>query len=295
MSNPYLVQYQGSKRLLADQIIPYLPASQTTLVEPFCGTAAVSIAAAATGLAERFILNDYNEPLVALLHEAIERPEQLVHGYSLLWNEQFAEDHVQHYFKVREAFNGGDTQPAVMLYLLARCVKGAVRYGSEGNFNQSPDKRRHGTKPETVEKNVQAISHLLKGRCEFSSVDYQDVLADASDDMVVYMDPPYQGVVSTRDHRYLGGIDFDDFVKAVERLDAEHVPYLISYDGTCGDRSYGTELPAHLDCIRIMLDAGRSSQSTLLGREDRTMEALYVSTSLLYNASENAEQLGFWE
>jgi len=32
----------------------------------------------------------------------------------------------------------------MLLYLLDRCVKGAVRYNKEGWFNQSPDKRRLG-------------------------------------------------------------------------------------------------------------------------------------------------------
>ena len=43
---PHIVQYQGSKRNLASQILPYMPKSFDRLVEPFAGMAAITIAAA---------------------------------------------------------------------------------------------------------------------------------------------------------------------------------------------------------------------------------------------------------
>ena len=52
----------------------------------------------------------------------------------------------------------------MFLYLLARCIKGAVRYNNEGMFNQSPDKRRLGTRPETMRQNIMAVSLLLRGK-----------------------------------------------------------------------------------------------------------------------------------
>ena len=48
-----------------------------------------------------------------------------------------------------------------MLFLLARVVKGSVRYNANGELNQSCDKRRYGTKPDIIEKNAYAISGLL--------------------------------------------------------------------------------------------------------------------------------------
>ena len=55
---------------------------------------------------------------------------------------------------------------------------------------------------------------------------------------------------------------------------------MISYDGRLGTCSYGEPLPACLDLTVIELEAGRSSQATLLGRDDVTVESLYVSRSL---------------
>ena len=169
-----------------------------------------------------------------------------------------------------------------MLYMLARCVKGSVRYGRNGNFNQSPDKRRHGTSPEKLWPNLLAVSGLLKGRTSFFSSDYKEMFHLAQKGDVVYMDPPYQGVsnLSARDNRYLSGVRFSDFVEALDELNRKGVDFLISYDGECGGRGYGEELPSGLQCKKYMLCAGLSTQATFLGKRETTFEALYVSRGL---------------
>ncbi|MDE6774010.1 MAG: DNA adenine methylase [Treponemataceae bacterium] len=294
---PHIVQYQGSKRILAPQILQYMPQKFNRLIEPFAGMVAISIATAYEKRTDSFLINDVNKPLVGLLESAIENPKQLVEDYSAVWNEQFSygEDHVQHFYDVRERFNNGDEKPANMLYLLARCVKGSVRYGKTGNFNQSPDKRRHGTNPKTLEQNVYAIAYLLKGKTSFFALDYHEVLDMARPGDLVYMDPPYQGVTNVRDNRYFAGVSFDEFVKAVETLNRKGVDYLISYDGTCGEKEYGEELPQSLQCKKVMLNAGVSSQSLLLGKKSITFEALYVSEGLIPVYTMLPQQLSFLE
>ena len=280
---PHIVQYQGSKRKLASQILEYMPRRFNRLIEPFSGMAAITIAAATEKKADSYIINDINSPLVYLLREAIENPIRLYNNYKEVWESQFVfgDNHTQHFYDIREEFNNGNQTPENFLYLLARCVKGSVRYGSSGNFNQSPDKRRHGTKPETLKRNVCAVSELLKGRVKFYSLDYREILEMAKPGDLVYMDPPYQGVSNTRDSRYYAGVDYDEFVDAIEDLNKRSIDYLISYDGICGHRTYGKDLPAHLGCEKILLNAGLSSQATLLGKKSTTFEALYLSHSLL--------------
>jgi DNA adenine methylase len=131
---------------------------------------------------------------------------------------------------VRESFNRTqDSQ--LLLYLLARCVKGAVRYNGDGLFNQSPDKRRLGTQPGTMQANLNAISALLRGKTIVISLSYENVLANVRQDDVVYMDPPYQGVRGERDSRYFAGIEFGDFVAQIDVLNLKNIRYLVSYDG----------------------------------------------------------------
>ena len=259
-------------------ILQYLPANTTRLVEPFCGSAALSIAAAARGRAREFWLNDFNAPLAGLLSLIVNDPKALGKFYTELWRGDPV-DALEHYYQVRESFNR--TQDArLLLYLLARCVKGAVRYNAEGWFNQSPDKRRLGTQPETMRGSLNAISTLLRGNTIVTSLSYENVLANVREDDVVYMDPPYQGVCGERDSRYFAGIVADDFVAQLSVLNLKNVRYLVSCDGRLGKRSYGKPLPARLDLTLVEIEAGRSSQATLLGRDEMTVESLYLSRPL---------------
>ena len=280
---PHIVQYQGSKRKLAPQILQYMPKKFNRLVEPFSGMAAISIAVAIERRTNRFHINDLNRPLIAILEHAINKPDLLAERYSRLWREQFnyKKGHIEHFYSVRNAFNNGDVSPEVMLYLVARCVKGSVRYGSDGKFNQSPDKRRHGTSPDNMKKNIYCISNLLKGKVEFSSLDYRDIFDIVEEGDIVYMDPPYQGVTDGRDSRYLSGVRFEEFVAALEILNAKGIDFLVSYDGECGGKTYGKSLPSHLGCKKILLNAGVSTQATLLGANMNTLESLYISKGLI--------------
>jgi DNA adenine methylase len=275
---PQPFQYQGSKRSLAPMILPYLPVKFARLVEPFSGSAAMTIACAGRSRAARYWLNDLNKPLAELLNLIINRPEDIADAYSDLWKGD-ADDALEHFYSVRESFNRTQ-DPKLFLYLLARCIKGAVRYNSEGLFNQSPDKRRLGTRPETMRQNILAVSMLLRGKAIVTSHDFRDVLNTADEADVIYMDPPYQGTSGDRDSRYLAGLSFDDFVTALDSLNSRGLRYAISYDGRTGEKSYGEPLPKYLTLTHIELEAGRSTQATLLGRDEETVESLYLSPTL---------------
>ena len=254
--------------------------------------AAITIAVAKQDRANHYLVNDLNTPLVAVLQSAIETPNELFSEYSKVWNEQFAYSggSVEHFYKVRNDFNNGQQTAANMLYLLARCVKGSVRYGSGGQFNQSPDKRRYGTAPKTLKTNIMEISYYLKGKTSFMSKDYREVVDEARPDDVIYMDPPYQGVSNTRDSRYYSGIDFYNFVEALDNLNRRGIDFLVSYDGKCGDKQYGEDLPKELELQKVLLNAGLSSQSILLGKKEITYEALYVSKGLQQHFAPLQEQ-----
>ncbi|MDR3298948.1 MAG: Dam family site-specific DNA-(adenine-N6)-methyltransferase [Candidatus Accumulibacter sp.] len=277
-SIPHPIQYQGSKRNLAPVILRYVPKNVGCLIEPFAGSAAISIAAAARRMAKTYLVNDLNKPLAELLKLIVEYPVETASFYEQTWNAQHG-DSIEHFYQIREDFNRIQ-DPRLFLYLLARCVKGSVRYNSNGLFNQSPDKRRLGTRPETMRANILGVSVLLKGKTRFSSMDYREVLATAGTSDLVYMDPPYQGVCGDRDSRYFSGIGHGDFVTALEDLNARGISYIVSYDGRRGDKTFGKLLPASLDLAHIELEAGRSSQSTLLGRDEVTYESLYLSQAL---------------
>jgi DNA adenine methylase len=94
------------------------------------------------------------------------------------------------------------------------------------------------------------------------------------------MDPPYQGVCANRDPRYLKSVIFDEFVDELDSLNSRNMSYLVSYDGRTGDKTHGRRLPSRLGLHLVELEAGRSSQATLLGRAEVTVESLYLSPAL---------------
>lgn len=247
--------------------------------EPFAGSAAISLAVATQQSKANIWLNDINKPLANLWQEIVDHPTALAEKYERLWFEQLR-DPKSFFIEVRERFNR-EKRAEDFLYLLARCVKGAIRYNSQREFNQSADHRRLGTKPERMLLQLSQTSVTLKGRTKITSVDYRDALTSVTKTDIVYLDPPYQGVSDKRDNRYLSGLDFEEFVVSVRELVRKDIPLIISYDGKTGEKIYGNLLPEDLGLTHFYLNAGKSTSSTLLGKTEQTLESLYVSSSLL--------------
>ncbi|MGD0518406.1 MAG: DNA adenine methylase, partial [Thermoguttaceae bacterium] len=280
---PHPIPYQGSKRNLAPLILSYFPSHSPRLVEPFAGSAAISLATAYRGLASRFLINDAHTPIIDLWREIIERPEDLAAKYRKIWRAQLGRER-EYYDAIRKKFNG-TKKPEFFLYLLARCVKAAIRYNGNGEFNNSPDNRRKGAHPDTMRERILGASTLLHGRTKVSALDYRQVLAECESDDLIYMDPPYQGVCQNRDNRYCPKINHEVFCESLAALNEKGCMYLVSYDGRTGDKSYGKPLPKCLNLIHIEVHAGRSTQATLLGREHDTYESLYLSPALAVASS----------
>ena len=276
---PHPLPYQGSKRRLAPLILRYLPPDTATLVEPFAGSAALTLAAAHADRARRFLLGDALAPLAAFWQHVVDAPEPLADAYAAHWRAQAA-DPRGHYDSVRARFNR-DPTPGDLLYLAARCVKNAVRFNAAGEFNQSPDRRRRGVAPETLRARLRAAHALLAGRTRVVAGDYAPLLAAAAADDVAYLDPPYLGTSAGRDRRYCAPLALDRFIAALAAANTRGTSYLVSFDGRSGARSYGPPLPDDLALFRCELHAGRSSQATLLGRAEETVESLYLSPALV--------------
>lgn len=278
MRVPHPIPYQGSKRLLAAAILSYVPRSFVRLIEPFAGSAAVSLAAAKNRFVEDFHINDSLDPLIDIWRFILHDPESLAEKYNELWHEQLGQSE-EHYYKVRAAFNQ-DRDPVKLLYLLARCVKNAVRFNRNGDFNQSPDRRRKGTQPARMRTQIMAAHHLLTGRTELSSNDYREVLKSVTRKDLVYMDPPYQGTSLGPDRRYFQSLALEPFLDELEELNRRGVAFLLSFDGRCGSVEYGHALPPELRLQKVEIEVGRSAQATLNGRSLMTVESLYLSPAL---------------
>ena len=288
MSIPHVIPYQGSKRKLAPQILDYVQHEvKGTVYEPFAGSAAITLAAAASEIGSNYVIGDKFAPLINLWKLIIDKPDYVSDNYSKIWNAQLS-DPKNYFLEIRKQFNEAQ-DPVQFLYLVARCVKNAIRFNANGEFNQSADNRRLGMKPEKVSKESYAISSMLKGKTSAIAGDFMKVLKNAGPDDLVYMDPPWQGTSLKKDPRYAYLLNLDELVSGLTELNERGVPYLLSFDGTCGDKSYGKELPEFLQLEKVGLNAGRSSQAILLGRDDVTIESLYISPAMIEKNREKAK------
>lgn len=269
------IPYQGSKRRLAPDILKLFPPAVHTLYEPFVGSAAVSLAAAHYNKAQCFHLNDSLGALMGIWRLVIDDPDALADAYECLWLAQ-GPDPREFFFRVRQKFNA-KADPAALLFLLVRCVKNAVRFNSSGEFNQSPDNRRRGTRPKRMRQHIVAAHKLLQGHTTTSALDYAAALHQAGPQDLVYLDPPYQGTSGKRNKRYYEQLDLDRFVGELRCLRQRRVPCILSLDGRSGSKTYGRSLPTDLGLVRLEVCAGRSSQATLNGRTTLTYESLYLS------------------
>ena len=279
MKLPHPIPYQGSKRNLADQILQFFPNNFNRLIEPFAGSAAITIASAYYFKADKFVINDINKPLAQLWDTIINNPKSIIKSYYDIWHGQHGNEE-EYYYEVREKFNESK-KPEYLLFLLAKCVKAAVRYNAQGDFNQSPDKRRLGRNPQIMRGDILRVSQLLRGKTNIHSADYSYILEDAKADDLIYMDPPYQGTGVNGGFSYAGNIEFDNFIISLFQLNKKNVPYILSFDGRTGDKTYGNPLSEKLNLTKIEINAGRSSQATLLSRSEITYEAVYLSPALI--------------
>jgi DNA adenine methylase len=278
MKLPHPIPYQGSKRNIADHILKYFPDKVGRLIEPFAGSAAISIASAYYSKTQKFVLNDKNSPLMNLWHEIINNPNELINKYHHLWHSQLG-DEENYYFQIRAKFNK-EAKPEYLLYLLARCVKAAVRYNAKGEFNQSADNRRKGRSPISMRSDILSVSELLKNKTEIISKDYRELIPIISKEDLVYLDPPYQGTGMNGGFNYFDNINLVEFVKFLHILNENNISYILSFDGRTNEKKYGSELPASLNLVKIEINAGRSSQATLLNRTEYTFESIYISQEL---------------
>lgn len=272
------IPYQGSKRRLAPRICKLFPQNIKTLYEPFAGSAAITMYAASHNLAQHFIIGDILPELVELWRLIIDQPQDASMRYRTLWQSQFVIGN-DHFNIVRSDYNA-NKDPISLLYLIARCVKNAVRFNKNGAFTQSVDKRRTGVHPDKLERSIHTASKLLKGRSSLYCGDFTSCTNAAQTGDLVYMDPPYQGTTYGNDKRYAAQLEREHLEEALRNLNERNIPFILSYDGKTGKKVYAEPLQDDLCTTHLAIHAGRSSQSTLAGRAEYTVESLYVSKSL---------------
>ena len=272
---PHPIPYQGSKRNLAPLIGEQIPRRVEVWYEPFAGSSAMTIWAIQNRIARKYVIGDALVPIAELWKSILDDPVRTAERYRQIWNGQKATN-LDYFNSVRQRYNANH-DPVDLLYLICRCVKNAVRFNSKGLFTQSVDKRRMGMRPDKMESAIIGASLLMRGKTEVRAGDWLKTVKDAGPKDFVYLDPPYLGITVGRDKRYAQQLQQEHLIKGLKRLLKKRTRFALSYDGMTGDKVYGPPLPDSLGLTRMLLHAGKSSQATLSGRSENTVESLYLA------------------
>ena len=106
-------------------------------------------------------------------------------------------------------------------------------------------------------------------------------MSDESPTHLTTRAPPRKRVCGRRANRYYDGQRFEELAAAIQEMNRKRRSAILRYDGRTGEKSYGEMLPDDLHLTHIEVEAGVSSQATLLGRTAQTIESLYVSPALV--------------
>jgi len=182
-----------------------MPKKIDTFIEPFAGSASVSVALHAEGRAKRFILGDAS-PLIANLHAVLADPclfadvcgelTQLVEQYE----HADAPKQEELFYAARRLLNtqsvSATSKAAFLIFLNHTTYNGLMRVNSAGLFNSPWGKRaKAGGCVMKLEGCREFYKRVLTLSCEgmdFESF-FDKVLVYMDSGAVVYCDPPYCG------------------------------------------------------------------------------------------------------
>lgn len=187
-----ILKWVGGKRQLLSQIIPLIPKSFSTYVEPFVGGGAVLFELQP----KKAIINDYNEELINVYQTVRDHPEELITELEK-HNENNSEDY---YYEIRSLDRAliyselSNVQKAArIIYLNKTCYNGLYRVNSSGQFNSPYGKYKNPNIVNAV--TIRAMANYLHEKAvDIRQGDYRNVLKGLRKGCFVYLDPPYMPI-----------------------------------------------------------------------------------------------------
>jgi DNA adenine methylase len=262
-----VIKWSGSKRYVAPELSSHI-IQGNRYFEPFVGGGSmlpfrkIENAIASDIISELIHLWDYikNEPLLVATE------------YEKRWQRLQTEGH-DVYYEIRDSFNATKNE-FDFLFLTRTCASGLIRYNSNGKFNNSIHKNRPGINPKTFKEIILKWSYYLKN-VTFQNTDYRETLSLAKKGDFVFLDPPYGG---TKDRYTKTAFDLDCFYQELDRLNSVGANWILTFDGTAGNREYSFEVPKELYQHRISMKTGNSPFTKLMKTNvDAVMESVYFS------------------
>lgn len=183
MAKPFL-KWAGGKSKLVPFIQAYLPASRKRLVEPFAGSASLSL-----GLEfDEYWINDSNSDLITLYRTLSDDKQNFIDYAQSFFTAENNQESV--FYTLRDRFNQSQNpveKSALFIYLNRHAFNGLCRYNSKGGFNVPFGRYKSPYFPKD-----EMLAFITKSpRMRLFNQDFSQILPQTSLDDVVYCDPPY--------------------------------------------------------------------------------------------------------
>lgn len=263
---PSLLKWTGSKRLQANKIYSYFP-KYDRYFEPFLGGGSTLYLASKP----RSVAGDIYPPLVDLWIMVQQDVWKVIEDYNTQWH-KLQENLPDYYYEVRDRFNS-NPNGLDLSFLMRTCVNGIVRFNKNGDFNNSFHLSRKGMNPSRFEKIALDWHKRIKG-IEFKCGDYIDTISTATENDIVYLDPPYAG----SKNRYTNNLDVDKLFNTLEDLNKRNVKWCLSFDGERGEENLTYPVPPVLFKRQVSLSNGNSAVGKVLNSSiNEVKESLYLN------------------
>ena len=218
-----IFRWAGSKRYLADTLLPKFPSRFDRYVEPFCGSASLFC------LSEppKALLTDINEDLINAFKQIVLHPKAIAQISSDLPSGE------EDYYAIR-MLDPNELSPihraARFVYLNRLCFNGLYRTNVSGKFNVPYSGYR--TPPPRSCAEMVAAARILK-RASFSCIDFRACLDEAKRGDFFYLDPPYVSIQKKQFTDYykntFNDSDILDLHSALLRMSRRGVKFMLSY------------------------------------------------------------------
>lgn len=233
--NRAFLKWAGGKYPLLNDIEKHLPQGKC-LIEPFVGAGSVFLN---TGYS-RYILADINSDLIDLYNIVKTRTAEYISAAQAMFVP--ANNNAEIYYQLRTEFNQCREplrRAVLFLYLNRHGYNGLCRYNLKGEFNVPFGRYKKPYFPEAE------LNHFaLKAQnAEFHFMSYEDCMAMADKDSVVYCDPPYAPLSATANFTAYHTNSFSPAQQAhlaemAEKLVSNQIPVLISNHDTPDTREW---------------------------------------------------------
>ncbi len=262
-----VIKWSGSKRSVAPLLSRLFPPAER-FIDPFVGGGAIlPFRSARASLAA-----DVVPELIELWKLIQEQPALVARQYENRWQRLKQEGHTA-YYDIRHRFNR-QRDPFDFLFLSRTCVNGLIRFNSQGDFNNSLHHTRSGIMPSRLAKIAESWSIALQG-VVFQTTDYRETLSTAAQSDFVFLDPPYAG---TRGRYRPGIFDVKEFFKELDRLNSAGVRWILTFDGSAGDRIYQGGLPESLYRHHLAMHTGNSPFCKVMDKNVESItESVYMN------------------